>query len=420
MNIAHPFPTSDVQSDVRKRWEKLRLHPTQTYTLERCKQLIADDEKEIFKEERINWIKAIGLHSSQAAIEIATLLFEWYFANEETERIDVLRIWQQLLKQAGDSLGATREAAIILRQISIIQVSRGNFDDAREYLLRSTAIGEKIQDQILIGNNYYELGLIYRNAGRYKQALDSFINATKLSKETGNTKALLYSEGQRANLLAVQGNFTEAIHILKESIEAWQQFSDINDRNMAHTTLHTLGNIYLQNGEPAKAVAVLQESLFLKERGKERFDLIVRTRTILAEAYLRQGQFEMAKHYLIEADVESCAKMGSYLYAATAFKTLSQIYFLQQNFPQSQRLANRALDVAKQSNNPLITFDVLLWIFSAKWRQKHLLQMVALIPILLKTLLKIRVSPHQFLKLALRRLSYSLTPLRSIRNKLTR
>ena len=409
MNISqHPAILENaqrvVQEDFRSRWERLYRHPTQTYTLERCKKMIADNQKEIFSEERINWIKAIGLHSSQTAVEIATLLFEWYFANQETERADVLRIWQKLLEQDEESSRMTRETAILLRQIGILQVSRGYFDEAEEYLLRSTEISERIQDRILVGNNHYELGLIYRNAGNYKRAWDSFVTAAEISKETGNLKALIYSQGQLANVLAVQGNFTEAIHILNKSMMVWNQFSDVSDRNMSHTTLHTLGSVYIQNGQPLKAIDVLEKSLFLKRSTNERFDLIVRTSTMLAEAFISLGQFDQAKSYLKESDVDSCAKMGSYLYAAAAFKTLSHLHFTQHDFYQAQRLANRALDSAKQSNNPLVKFEVLLWISSASFRHMRLLDLLAQVPLLLNTLFKMRLSPEQFIKLAIKRL----------------
>lgn len=393
-----------VQADLRARWERLRLHPTQTYTLERCKILIAENQKETFQKERANWIKAISLHTSQTAVEIATLLFEWYFANQETERADVLRIWKKLLERSGESQGMPRETAILLRQIGILQVSRGYLNDAEKYLRQSTQISEQVQDQILVGNNYYELGLIYRNAGKYKPAWDAFITAVESSKKTGNLKAQIYAQGQLANILAVQGDFDKAINILKETLNLWKKFPESGDRDMSHTTLHTLGSIYIQNGQPLDAIEVLKQSLYLKQKLKERFDLLVRTDTMLAEAFISLGQFDQAQNCLAEADVESCAKMGSYLYAATSFKTLSQLHFAQNNFHQAQRFANRALDVARQSNNPLVEFDVLLWIFSADWQRRRLLNILPRVFVLITVLFRMRLSPRQFFQLSFKRL----------------
>jgi tetratricopeptide (TPR) repeat protein len=406
-----------VRDDIRSRLEKFRLHPTKIYTLQRCKNLLKYNEQEVFREEHINWIKAIDLHPASISIEIAILLFEWYFASRETTRAGLVPIWQKLLRRATASLTTPKEVASLWRQAGILEVSKGNFEEAKRYFRNSSDFSAQIDDKATKASNDFELGVIYRNQGDYESAWASFTTATQLSKQSGSLKTLIYSQGQLANILAVQGNFTDALNILKESMEIWEQLSDPIERNMRHTTLHTLGQTYIRNGQFVEAIDVLTESLRLKSLVKERFDSTLRTQTLLAEAFMNVGKFEQAQESITESDIESCVTMGSSLYAASAFKVLSQMHFLQRNFLQSERFANRALEVANQSKNHLTQFEVLLWILLKDLRLLRLHKVIYQIHQFLSTLLKMRLTLRQFFKLTLTRLSLSFLLLRFVADK---
>jgi tetratricopeptide (TPR) repeat protein len=401
-----PFNSSRiVQVDIQSRWKKLRLLPTKTHTLERCRTLVKNKEYETFREERINWMRAIHLHSPQTAIEIAELLFEWYFADPDIERAEVLTVWQKLLQSVDGSYALTKSSASLWRQMGILQGSRGYLEEAELHLRKALELSVQLQNLLMIGNSYYELGLIYRNTGDYQRAREAFNNSMANSAEAGNLKALIYAKGQLANVLAVEGDLNSAINLLEECLETWEQFLDPAERNMAHTTLHTLGRTYVENGQYVEAVDALKKSLALKAVVTERFDTVLRTRALLAEAFCNLGQPAQARNYLGEADIERCVKMGSYLYAASAFKTLSQIFFLEKNFLQAERMANRALDSANQSNNPHTQFDILLWIFSSNFRRMRLLAIVRHIHVFLNALFNMHLSPWQFARLVFRRLN---------------
>jgi tetratricopeptide (TPR) repeat protein len=404
------------KSELIAFYKELKLVKTQAFTVEECQYLVANNDKTIFREDRANWLKAIQQHKSNDGAKIATQLFEFYFADEDAERSFLLTVWDKL---ASSSVSANVDLGIVAmlwRQMGILETSQGHFDKAQVYFQKAIRHFLEIDDKTMLGNDHFELGLVFRNLGDYHNAWQTFEKSIEYARQAGNHKTVIYSQGQLANLLAIQSRFSEAIDILKASLEEWEKFPLESDRLMRHTSLHTLGRTYLQNGQFQEAKSSLQESLKLKEIVNERFDAIMRTRATLAEACLNLGEFDVAEKYLREADVDKLAHMGSYLYAAAAFKTLSQLSYAKKNFIEFERFANRAIDISEQSSNPLTQFEVLLWVLPAFLRRGKLIKFIMLVPPFINAFLQLRLSPLEIIKLAIKRLVVAISPMKRMEN----
>jgi tetratricopeptide (TPR) repeat protein len=285
---------------------------------------------------------------------------------------------------------------LLWRQLGILEASTGEFSLAIEHFQNSSKIGEKLGDNIIIGDNYFEVGLILRNQGEYVQAWESFINAENSVRAINHYKTMVYSQGQRANLLAVWGRFDDAIDLLKQSLSLWEKFDVMEDRNMRHTTLHTLGRIYLQTDRVKDAKEVLLESLKLKEASGERYDSTMRTRSLLADACIALGNYSEAKEHISEASIETSIRIGSYLYAAESLRTLSRIYCFENDYIQSERLAKRSLEIAQIANNPLTQIETIIWIIQLSFLQKNFLVLFSILIPLIKAINSLKLTPVQF------------------------
>lgn len=400
------------KSELLAFYMELKLVKTHAFTIEECQYLVANNDKATFREDRANWLKSIQQHKSNDGAKIAAQLFEFYFADEDTERSFLLTVWDKL---ASKSIVANVDLSIVAmlwRQMGILETSQGHFDKAQVSFQKAINHFLEVNDQTMLGNDHFELGLVFRNLGDYHNARQTFEKSIEYARRAGNHKTVIYSQGQIANLLAVQSRFDEAIDILKTSLDEWEKFSLETDRLMRHTTLHTLGRTYLQNGQFQEAKGCLLESLRLKKIINERFDAIMRTRATLAEACLNLGEFDEAEKYLQEENVEKLVYMGSYLYAAAAFKTLSQLSYAKKDSTKFERFANRAIDVAEQSGNPLTRFEVLLWIFPAYLRKGKLIRFIVLVPSFIKSFLQLRLSPLEIIKLAIKRIVVATSPMK--------
>lgn len=401
MIASQPTLSSDERNDIAKRIQKFSQIRTKSYPLEECLALVELNDKNVFKEDKNNLLEAFIQHEPKIGIEAATQLFEFYYADDSVGRSKLMGIWKKFADKAE---AGSSQLAILWRQLGMLENSQGNLESALDYFSRSIAIQEALNDKLMLGMDYYELGLVYRNLGDYKLSWDTFKRAEQFSQETGNLKVVIYSQGQLANILSVQSRFNEAVDLLLNSLKIWEQFPAQADRDMRHTTLHTLGRTYLQIGEFQKAKEVLIESLRLKGNVQERFDVTLRTRAILAEACINLGEYEEAGFYLSEEIIDKGETIGSYLYSASAYKTLSQLSLAQGKKAEAKRLAKRALAVAEMSNNQLTEFEVVLWLLLLDLRLYNLVGLFKWTLRLIRGLLKLRLSPFEIVKLIFRRI----------------
>ena len=386
-------------------YESLKFVKTRAFTLDECREIVANNDKATFGDDRVNWLKSIQQHDALNGAQIAILLFEFYYADDQTARSHLLAVWQKLVQKSLDENIDQRFVAMLWRQMGMLETSQGHFQNALDYFQKSTQYFLNTDNRMMLGNDYFEIGLVFRNMGDYHNAWAAFEASIKYAQQAENYKTVIYSRGQLANLLAVQSRFAQAIDMLKASLDEWENFSRAEDRVMRHTTLNTLGRIYLQNGQFQMAKDVLLESLRLKESINERFDAIIRTRSALAEACIELGEFDEAEKYLQETDVDKLVHMGSYLYAASALKTLSQLHYAKKNFVEFERLANRSVSVTEHSNNPLTLFGVLLWVLPAYTRRLKLVNLVKLTPPFVAAFFRLKLSPMEVIRLMLKRLA---------------
>lgn len=410
---APPMSLSEAeQSDIFLRRQKFRLIRVRSCSLQECAELVRQNDKAGFRQDKYNWLTAIQQHVAPTSFEIATQLFEFFFAEDDIERAGIIQIWKKLASGQSPQPTGDRNLAMLWRQLGVLETGQGHLDLAQEYFLKAIEVQKELKDSLMLGNDYFELGLVYRNLGDYQRAWEAFNTSVQYAQEAKNLHTVIYSQGQLANVLAVQSRFGEAVDILKKSLETWDQFQAESDRDMRHTTLHTLGRTYLQNGQYKEAKDVLLESLRLKEKIQERFDATLRTRAILAEACINLGEYEEAETYLNEEIVEKGENIGSFLYAASAYKALSQLNFAQKKFAEATRLANRAMATAEKSNTPLTEFEVALWLLSSRLRRLDLFGFLKATPFFVRSFFRLRLSPLEIVKLTLKRFVITIHPMR--------
>jgi len=380
------------------------------YTVNECKKILkqvltVNLVKDVFsfRKDRYNWLRAVQTHPVATGSEIALLLFDSYFGDDDIERNQMAGIWKKLLNKMQAYEIDQKNFALLWRQLGILEASTGEFKFAVEHFQNSTKIAEKLGDNIIIGDNYFEVGLILRNQGEYTQAWESFINAEKSVQGMNHYKTIVYSQGQRANLLAIGGRFDDAIDLLKQSLSLWEKFDAIEDKNMRHTTLHTLGRIYLQIGRVKDAKEAVLESLKLKDASGERYDSTMRTRSLLADVCIAMGNYSEAKEYISEESIETSIRIGSYLYAAESLRTLSRVHYFENNYIQSERLAKRSLEISQIANNPLTQIDTIIWVMQLSFLQKKFFVLLSILVPLIKAINSLKLTPVQFYNLFIQR-----------------
>ncbi len=356
-----------------------------------------------FKEEFNNWKISILENDCESGSEIAITLFEWFQAEEVSEWDEIVAILKRIVHELEMNNVLPQNQMLHWHQIGILLNRLGQQKDALDAINRSLTLSNQINIDFS-APNYYEAGIIYRDSGKYSLALEMFEKAETTAQKNEDLKTTIYAKGQGANIWAIRGDFQKTIDILNGTLELWNQFPDEEDRNYRHTTLHTLGRTLVQMHHYQEALAPLKESLNIKLRIPERFDSIMRTRSYYAEALAKSGKIDEALAILLPEDIDKSSEMGNYMYSATAYRVLSQIFFSKDDIFHAQQYGNRAVELSNLSRNPIIEIETLIWIIILNFKNKNLFHSIYFLRKLMSATIRLDMPVMQKITLILNRL----------------
>lgn len=383
--------------------QELRDFTKSIFTMDLCKKILEKNDHSMLINEVNNWRLAILNHDVDIGSEMAILLFEWIHSENQSDWENIILDWKHLIDKLSKH-GTKQENQIYLwHQIGILLTRLGRQKEALQAFEKSLDISNNLKIEFF-ASNFYETGIIYRDSGKFTQAFEMFRKSENSAIRTGDLKTAIYAQGQKANILTIQGSYQEAINILKQSLILWNQFPEERDRNLRHTTLHTLGRILVQTQQYEEAIQSLNESLHLKLKTSGRFDSIIRTKSYFTEALLNLGRIDDALNMLDAEEIEKCSEMGNYLYAATAFRILSRIYFIQKDTFHAFLYANRSVETAILSGNPATEIETMSWSISLHLRKWKLFYVINYIPKLIRSIFRLKLPFNQKVNLIFIRL----------------
>jgi tetratricopeptide (TPR) repeat protein len=132
--------------------------------------------------------------------------------NELNQSLDYLLKSQELIKK--DSA----RRALILYNIGELYFRLKNSVKAKEFTDKSYAIAITINNQRIIAFNYWNYAAIELSQNHFKPALAFYFDAEKIWKATGETRALIQTYQDIAEVYRTQRNFFESEKYLKKAI----------------------------------------------------------------------------------------------------------------------------------------------------------------------------------------------------------
>ena len=129
--------------------------------------------------------------------------WDYFAAGEYNQAIKILEeifpIVDNLLEvKAVEYKRVKRLQAVAMGSLGNIFLSKGDYNKALDYYLKSMRINEEISNFDHLSVNLSNIGLIYSDLGDYGKALDYYRRAIKITRQTGN-------RAQEANCLTNMG-----------------------------------------------------------------------------------------------------------------------------------------------------------------------------------------------------------------------
>jgi predicted ATPase/transcriptional regulator with XRE-family HTH domain len=149
----------------------------------------------------------------------------------------------------------------------------------------------------LLGNQLWAYANALVNQGEFEQALPLLLESRDIFQQRGSRYEMSYSLGTLGLLALLQGDLARAYAQLHEAVTIATEF---NYQMMIGFWQPVLGLVTLYSGDVAGARRILTASLHLCTELKDPM-LLARTLTALAETALWEGQIDEAAHWLTQS-----------------------------------------------------------------------------------------------------------------------
>ncbi len=122
---------------------------------------------------------------------------------------------------------------------------------------------DTLKREDLMARTLNYMGVGYRNMGNYKQALETFFEASKLSEKFKIYDVLGYNLQSIGDIYNMKGKYEEAIPYIKQALVA---FEEINDQRGISYCYYTFGQIYHNQKKYKEAINNYTNSLIMRKR----------------------------------------------------------------------------------------------------------------------------------------------------------
>ncbi len=198
--------------------------------------------------------------------------------------------FHQILSKILKDYDNTPDALLRVYYLKGIESFRnGKIKDAENNFLKAAQIDT---DPLYQGRALNNLGIIYQEINS-ERSLHYFFQAKKRFEEIGNKDLVIKVQENIATIMKMMGKYSEAIDLLKYSVEYHEQ-----NRQMADLaqTYHTLGVIYEKMGYLDVALGYFENGLKIRE-GLDDLLAVAWTYMKLGKLYLSIGELTKAIEY---------------------------------------------------------------------------------------------------------------------------
>ncbi|WP_417608400.1 tetratricopeptide repeat protein [Owenweeksia hongkongensis] len=230
-----------------------------------------------------------------------------------------------------------------LLRLGAYHLYSGELDSSLFYHQKSLEWYTLLQDSIRIGFGYINVGLSYKELGKYPEAFDSYTKALKLYQTLGEEgyEARVYSE--LASLSAMTGEVEKAINFNRKAADFYK---DNEDQHTYAYILTNLANdlIYTLREDTAEALLKTAISIFDEEKDN---NLLMNAEAQLGRVKYHQGQYDSAITLFERSN--SRAMEGSFL-AQQAYNAefLSTCYSELKNYKKAIEYARKSYEYNQQ------------------------------------------------------------------------
>jgi len=265
----------------------------------RCMGLVAEcyGESGNVKQAVVEFKKAIDFAIESELTEENDILLDAYRQLAECQRLlgDLDDAWAtyESLIEAAEEQGDQDMVATAFDGVGVVLMMQGRFEEAREYLLKSLAIHEELEEPEGLSLSHGNLARLHVHLEDWDGAEKHIAIAKRIDEEEDNVEGIRFAELLQAEIAIGRGNYADAERQLKHLVRWYEKHGVYDDLLCAQSQL---GFALRLQGKLDDAEALQQEVL---ENARDMGDLegIASTLDELAEIRLAVGDEAGAATY---------------------------------------------------------------------------------------------------------------------------
>ncbi len=265
----------------------------------------------------------------------------------------------QKLAKGGNEISSDQQL-YYFNTLSMSQLRLNHLDSAKNCACRSMRIASKSTDSALVSEAWKVMSYAYNMGGQLDSALYFTNKLLNYSKRAGDDRQYRNALSSMGTILNQNKRFEEA---LKYYLEADQIINKMRDTSSFALSQYNLGLTFQNLQQYDSCFYHLQEAVLMAEN-RNQSDLLVFIYGSMAECYLKLGQKEAWKKYLLKAN-DVALKLGNMQFLAMAYSSLANGALQEKDFTGTIKYGLKADSLLKKNPYQILQINVDSMMFAA-------------------------------------------------------
>jgi len=227
-----------------------------------------------------------------------------------------------------------------LNELAYIYRTIGELDNAKENILKSLEISEKLGLQKSTAASYGNLGLVYMTRGELNQAEEMFLKILKIYEKLGDQEGKAEAYGNLGLIYRKRGDLDQADQMHKKALEIDKKLGHLEGMAQDYGSL---GLIYMARGGLDQAEKMHKKALEINKKiGRAEGEAIGYGN--LGVICQMRGDLDQAEG-MYKKSLEITEKLGLQEQMANQYANLGLIYRKRGDLDKAEQMHKKALDI---------------------------------------------------------------------------
>ena len=248
-----------------------------------------------------------------------------YYRNMNLQE-EALNMYEQALEISLES-GEKSQIGHSYNNIGQMYFYKEYYEEALSYYHQAEKFFKEINDENGLGYNYTGMSLVLGELGMYQKALEIIDKAIEIREKLGQSRQVMVSKFNKADILLDLGNFEEA----EKDILKLYEYGINNDKIRAINALEKLVELKVKTGDPQAAIRFAEMAQEIHQE-KPFSESMIRIYQLMNQVYFNLGNLEKSQKYqnllLAERNIIKSERTKIHLAGLTIEKQKDEIEFL--------------------------------------------------------------------------------------------